>query len=108
MLKTLKETWLASNYLGKLIVIYFLTMIIMNGYGTVTSIISNSYKDSAVYFIHTITLLAVLIGLVISTRYLEQAKKLFKEANKLYSKGYEDKRMEMYEKLLEKKEKEIQ
>jgi len=108
MLKSFKSNWKALSNFGKVAYFYCFSLILVNTYGIYKGIQADDYSIVVSHLIYTVTLVATFVVLGVSVRYFEQGKKMFQEANDLYGKGHEDHRMAMYEKLLEKNEKEIQ
>jgi len=85
-----------------------LTLSCTNIYGFFEAYYIGSYSRSYSHIIYALTLFALNFVVIYSSLHLERGSKFFNEAKALYGKGYEERRMEMYEKLLEKSEKEIQ
>jgi len=108
MLKLLKEGFLSLNLSSKFLVFLLFTLSCTNIYGFFEAYHIGSYSRAYSHAIYALTLFALNFVVMYSSLHLERGSKFYNEAKSLYGKGYEEKRMEMYEKLLEKKEKEIQ
>jgi len=108
MLKFLKEGFHTQNLAGKLVTPVLLVLSGTNVYGFFEAMSIGSHDRAMSHAIYSLTILIMLVAVFYSSIQFDRASKLFNEAKSLYGKGYEEKRMAMYEKLLEKKEKEIQ
>jgi len=108
MLNHLKEGFSSLNLLGKLLSFFLIGMAGANLYGFFNAWHIGSYDSAYSHLIYTFTLMGITLAIFFTTAQSERARRMFNEANKLYGDGYEEKRMAMYEKLLKKKEDQIQ
>jgi len=108
MLKTLKESLLTLDLPSKLLLFFLLFMSGVNVYGIFEASSIGSYDRAMSHALYAGTLFLLEFVVLYASLYLSRGKKFYLEAKSLYGKDYEEKRMAMYEKLLESKEREIQ
>jgi len=108
MLKLLRESFLSLGWGSRIIFFFVLFMSGLNVYGFFEARYIGSYDRSMSHAIYAGTLLLFELVILQSSLFLTRARKFHKEAKSLCGKDFQEKRMAMYEKLLESKEKEIQ
>ena len=108
MLKILKFGFLSMDLHSRIVSMLFPLIAVSNIYGFVNAYNLGSYDRAISHAIYTITLLALFLAILYSSSLLHRSIKFYGDAEKMCKKHFEEKRMEMYEKLLEDKDKEIQ
>ena len=108
MLRWAREGFSSLNIASKLLLLLMNTMSGVNVYGFFEAWSIGSVGRAWSHLIYAITLFLLNVVILYSSVYLTRGREFYKEAKSLYSSDCEEKRMAMYEKLLETKEKEIQ
>jgi len=108
MILWLKEGFLSLKKSSKILLFFLLLLSGINLFFFFEAW-NMGYSDRAwTHLIYAISLFFYNLVMLNSSIHLNRATKFYKEAEALYNKDYEEKRMTMYEALLETKEKEIQ
>lgn len=108
MLKLLKYSFLTLNTWSRILFFFLLVMVGVNIYGCLEARYIGSFDRSLSHAIYAITLLLFEFVILHSSYHMTRASKFYLEAKKLCGNDFEEKRMAMYEKLLEKNEEKIQ
>lgn len=108
MLKLLKYSFLTLNTWSRILFFFLLVMVGVNIYGCLEARYIGSFDRSLSHAIYATTLLLFEFVILHSSYHMTRASKFYLEAKKLCGNDFEEKRMAMYEKLLEKNEEKIQ
>ena len=108
MLNLLRESFLTLNLWGRFTFFLLIGMTGLNIYECLEARYIGSYDRATSHAIFAGTLFLLKFVILQTSLYLSRGKNFYLSAKSVHENGYEQKRMAMYEKLLEKNEKEIQ
>ncbi len=108
MISFIKESWKTLNTFGRLINLYLFGLIFLNFYRFFLTSYMKQFDLAFSHLLYIFSLITLILLFCTSVRYFERAKKMYLEIDSIHSNNYEKIRIDMYEKLLSSKEKEIQ